>query len=85
LPDLCAELYDAAVGGNKAKAEEIQTQLAPVAQKCVSELGVPGVKFAMDRLGMFGGPVRSPLLVLSDEAKTAVVSALATLQISAAH
>jgi 4-hydroxy-2-oxoglutarate aldolase len=83
LPELCAELYDAAVGGNKAKAEEIQTQLAPVAQKCVSELGVPGVKFAMDRLGMFGGPVRSPLLVLSVEAKTAVVSALATLQIPA--
>jgi 4-hydroxy-2-oxoglutarate aldolase len=78
LPDLCAELYYAALGGNSARAE-IQLQLAPVALKCVSELGVAGVKFAMDRLGMFGGSVRSPLQALSAENKTAVISALAAI------
>jgi 4-hydroxy-2-oxoglutarate aldolase len=85
VPDLCVELYEAALAGNSAKAEDIQKQIAPVAQKCVSELGIAGVKFAMDRLGMFGGSVRSPLLPLSDEKKTEVISALATLQIPAAH
>lgn len=85
VPDLCTELYEAALGGKSAKAEEIQKQLAPVSQKCVNELGVGGVKFAMDRLGMFGGPVRSPILALTDDQKRAVISTLATLQIPAAH
>jgi len=85
VPDLCVELYETALAGNSARAEDIQKQIAPVAQKCVSELGIAGVKFAMDRLGMFGGSVRSPLLPLTEEKKAAVISALATLQIPAAH
>jgi 4-hydroxy-2-oxoglutarate aldolase len=85
VPDLCVELYDAALTGNSSRAEEIQKQIAPVAQKCVSELGIAGVKFAMDRLGMFGGAVRSPLLPLTEEKRAAVISAIATLQIPAAH
>jgi 4-hydroxy-2-oxoglutarate aldolase len=85
VPDLCVELYEAALAGNSARAEEIQKQIAPVAQKCVSEYGIAGVKFAMDRLGMFGGSVRSPLLPLTDEKKSAVISALATLQIPTVH
>jgi 4-hydroxy-2-oxoglutarate aldolase len=85
VPDLCVELYEAALFGNSARAQEIQKQIAPVAQKCVSELGIAGVKFAMDRLGMFGGPVRSPLLPLNEEKRAAVISALATLHVPAAH
>jgi 4-hydroxy-2-oxoglutarate aldolase len=85
VPDLCVELYEAALAGNSARAEEIQKQIAPVAQKCVSEMGIAGVKFAMDRLGMFGGSVRSPLLPLNEEKRAAVISALATLHIAAAH
>ncbi len=50
-PDLCAELFDAARAGQSAKAEEIQRKVTPVSQKCVSELGVAGVKFSMDALG----------------------------------
>jgi 4-hydroxy-2-oxoglutarate aldolase len=86
VPDLCAELYEAARAGNSARAEEIQKLIAPVAQKCVSELGVAGTKFAIDRLGMFGGPVRSPLLPLTDEKRAEIISVLSTLQLaSAAH
>ena len=85
VPDMCVELYEAALAGNSARAEEIQKQIAPVAQKCVSELGIAGVKFAMDRLGMFGGSVRSPLLPLNKEKRSAVISALATLHVPAAR
>jgi 4-hydroxy-2-oxoglutarate aldolase len=85
VPDLCVELYEAALAGNSARAEEIQAQIAPVAQKCVSELGIAGVKFSMDRLGMFGGSVRSPLLPLPEEKKSEVIAALSTLQIPAAR
>ena len=85
VPDLCVELYEAALAGNSARAEEIQAQIAPVAQKCVSELGIAGVKFSMDRMGMYGGSVRSPLLPLSDEKKSEIIAALSTLQIPAAR
>jgi 4-hydroxy-2-oxoglutarate aldolase len=81
VPDLCVELYESAFAGNSVRAEEIQKQIAPVAQKCVSEAGIAGVKFAMDRLGMSGGSVRSPLLPLTDEKKSEVIAALSTLQI----
>ena len=85
VPDLCVELYEAALTGNSARAEELQKQIAPVAQKCVSEAGIAGVKFAMDRLGLFGGSVRSPLLPLSEEKKSEVIAALSMLQISVAR
>jgi len=85
VPDLCVELYEAALAGNSARAEDIQKQIAPVAQKCVSEAGIAGVKFAMDRLGMFGGSVRSPLLPLSGAKKSEVIAALSSLQITAAR
>jgi len=49
-PGLCAALYDAARAGKSAEAEEIQRRLTPISMKCVSELGVAGVKFAMDSL-----------------------------------
>jgi 4-hydroxy-2-oxoglutarate aldolase len=84
VPDLCVQLYEAAQAGRSALAEEIQQKLAPVSLKCVSELGVPGVKFAMDSLGMYGGPTRPPLLPLTQEQQIKVKSALATLQHAAA-
>jgi 4-hydroxy-2-oxoglutarate aldolase len=91
-PDYCAELYEAARAGNTAKAEELQNKLTPVSQKCVSELGVAGVKFAMDALaqagghykGFFGGPTRSPLLPLTAAQQAEVLAVLPTLARAAA-
>jgi len=85
VPDLCVQLYDAARAGKSARAEEIQQRLSPVSQKCVSELGVAGVKYSMDCLGMYGGPPRPPLLPLTQEQQDAVKSVLATLQTAAAR
>ena len=84
VPDLCVQLFDAAQAGKSAIAEEIQQRLSPVSQKCISELGVPGVKFSMDCLGMYGGPTRLPLLPLTQEQQMTVKSVLATLQHAAA-
>ncbi|MEK7808514.1 MAG: hypothetical protein AAB571_05535 [Chloroflexota bacterium] len=33
---------------------------------------MPGLKAAMDMLGYYGGPVRSPMLPLTDEEKAAL-------------
>ena len=42
------------------------------ALRVVGELGVPGVKYAMDLNGYYGGPSRLPLLPLSGEQKANV-------------
>ncbi|MFZ0819903.1 MAG: dihydrodipicolinate synthase family protein [Candidatus Acidiferrales bacterium] len=91
-PDYCAELFDAARAGDSAKAEELQNKLTPVSQKCVSELGVAGVKFAMDTLAQagghyknfYGGPARSPLLPLTAAQQAEVKSILESLARAAA-
>jgi 4-hydroxy-2-oxoglutarate aldolase len=86
-PDWCAMLFDAARAGDSAKAEEIQRRLTPVSQKCVGELGVAGVKYALDLLGQgtghysgfYGGPTRSPLLPLTAAQQAEVGSVLVSL------
>jgi 4-hydroxy-2-oxoglutarate aldolase len=79
-PVLCAELYAAAVAGESARADELQKKLAPISVKCVSESGPAGVKFAMDCLGMYGGPVRRPLLLLTQEQQMSIRSVLSIVQ-----
>jgi dihydrodipicolinate synthase/N-acetylneuraminate lyase len=47
-------------------------------------MGVAGVKYAMDKRGYYGGPVREPLLPLNETQKKEADSVLATLTTSAA-
>jgi 4-hydroxy-2-oxoglutarate aldolase len=61
--------------GDDAAADAAQARLTPLGATIVGELGVAGVKAAMDRVGLIGGPVRSPLLPL-DEQRMAVVAEL---------
>ncbi len=57
----------------------LQEQLTPVAKEIVGALGVPGVKAAMDEVGLYGGPVRAPLLRLSDATRARVREILACI------
>ena len=43
------------------------------------QYGIPGLKYALDRLGYHGGPPRPPLLPLSEAAKTEIDAMLAGL------
>jgi len=43
------------------EAARLQAQIAPVHQRIVGGMGVPGVKAALDQLGMVGGAPRPPL------------------------
>ncbi|HXT16255.1 MAG TPA: dihydrodipicolinate synthase family protein [Gemmatimonadaceae bacterium] len=66
-PALCVEIYEAVKRGDAAAATAAQSRLTPLGAKIVGELGVAGVKAAMDRVGLSGGPVRSPLVSLDAE------------------
>ena len=69
------EIFQAHTKGDHATAEALQAELKPLAVTIVGELGIPGVKAAMDCIGLHGGPVRGPLLDLG-AAGRARVSAL---------
>ena len=72
VPEACVALYDAIVAGESAKALELQRRLIPASKKIVGELGISGVKYAMDFLGYYGGPARRPLLPLGESQKREV-------------
>jgi 4-hydroxy-2-oxoglutarate aldolase len=61
---LTMEAWSAIQRGDGPAATAAQGAVTPLAAKIVGELGVAGVKAAMDRVGLHGGPVRPPLLPL---------------------
>jgi dihydrodipicolinate synthase/N-acetylneuraminate lyase len=71
-PTACYEIYAALKEGDIALAREKQERVKMAAQRVVGELGVPGVKYAMDFNGYYGGPARMPFLPLSGEQKAEV-------------
>jgi dihydrodipicolinate synthase/N-acetylneuraminate lyase len=63
-PALALDIYKAmreASASSIANAEEAQRRLEPPSGRIVGQMGVPGVKAALDHIGLHGGAVRSPL------------------------
>lgn len=60
--ELALEVWNAHNDARTADAEAAQKPLVPMAAEIVARMGVPGVKAAMDRVGLVGGNVRLPLL-----------------------
>lgn len=58
--------------GETEKAREIQMRILPVNQKIVGGYGVPGIKYAMDLLGFFGGDPRGPLQPIDQNVQDAI-------------
>jgi len=61
---LSVDVYEGFQAGDLARATAAQERLKPMASEIVAGLGVPGVKAALDIVGLVGGPVRAPLLAL---------------------
>ena len=79
-PTACYEIYAALKEGDTALAREKQERVKLPAQRVVGELGVPGVKYAMDFNGYYGGPARLPFLPLSGEQQKEVESLMANIR-----
>ncbi len=71
-PTACYEIYAAWKGGDAELARLKQERIVRASQGVVGELGIPGVKHAMDFNGYFGGPSRLPFLPLTGEVKADV-------------
>src|SRR5438552_6533258 len=79
-PTACYEIYAAWKEGDNELARLKQERIARAAQRIVGELSIPGVKYAMDFNGYFGGPVRLPLLPVTADLKAEVEQLLADIR-----
>lgn len=73
-------LVDAYQAGKNAEAMRIQLALAPINMAVTGTYGIPGVKYAMDRVGLCGGYARAPLLPLSQEGRDVIDRLLDEIQ-----
>jgi 4-hydroxy-2-oxoglutarate aldolase len=85
FPELCVEIYDASRAGESAKAHSLAQQLIAPAKMFGPQYGIAGLKYALDRLGYFGGPPRPPLLPISESAGREIDSLLSNLTAQSAH
>ena len=61
VPDLCVEMFEHVRAGRIEEARALQRRLMPLARAIGPVHGVPGLKAALDLLGLAGGVPRPPL------------------------
>lgn len=69
LPEKCVALFELVRKGHHGRARDLQAVLTRASKLIVSEMGIAGIKFAMDQRGYRGGIPRLPLLPLYHEQK----------------
>jgi 4-hydroxy-2-oxoglutarate aldolase len=84
LPELCIELHRAVAADQIATARDLNLRILPASKKIVRQMGIAGVKCAMDYRGYYGGPVRGPLLPLNAGQKREVEAVVNSLVATAA-
>ena len=68
-PTACYEIYAAIKEDDIPLAREKQDRIKQAVQRVVGDLGVPGIKYAMDLNGYYGGSARLPFLPLTGDQK----------------
>jgi 4-hydroxy-2-oxoglutarate aldolase len=66
-PGKALDIYHLFQDGQMEEAAELQRRMIPVNAAVTARFGIAGLKAALDMLGYYGGPVRAPLLDLSDD------------------
>lgn len=69
VPGQSAAIHAAFLAGDSAESGRLQEVVGPLHREIVGGFGVPGVKAALDLLGLRGGDPRPPLRPLHDEGR----------------
>jgi len=80
IPQAITEIYLAWKDHDRDLANEKQGRVRAVGQRISSQLGVPGIKYACDFNGFYGGLARAPLLSITAEERSEVERLLVTLR-----
>ncbi len=79
LPHHLQRLQTAFETGHLAEARNLQFALVSLNNAITGRFGVAGLKYAMDRIGLYGGPVRRPLLTLCQRERAEIDRLLAAV------
>jgi dihydrodipicolinate synthase/N-acetylneuraminate lyase len=79
-PTALYEIYAAWKEGDAKLAQEKQKRIVAAGMRVGGDLSIPGVKYACDLNGYYGGPVRLPLLPLTSEVKAEVERLMADIK-----
>ena len=79
VPGLCVQLFNDVKAGRVDEARAMQQRLLPLARSIGPVFGVPGLKAALDLVGLAGGTPRAPLRPATSAAVETLRTQLATL------
>ncbi len=79
VPELCVDLFEHVKAGRLDEARALQRRLMPMARSIGPIHGVPGLKAALDLLGLTGGMPRAPLRPVTSETVATLRTQLASL------
>jgi 4-hydroxy-2-oxoglutarate aldolase len=68
-PEPLYKILEDYLAGRVEKARERQFKLVEINTAITTTYGVSGLKYAMEKLGLFGGVPRRPLLPLNEEGR----------------
>ncbi|MDO9507809.1 MAG: dihydrodipicolinate synthase family protein [Thermovirgaceae bacterium] len=70
--DACRDILASFRKGDLDRARRLQLEIIDINQAVTKRFGVPGLKAALDHTGLYGGPVRPPLLPVSQAVRTEI-------------
>jgi dihydrodipicolinate synthase/N-acetylneuraminate lyase len=79
-PTACYEIYAAWKEGDAGLARIKQERISQASIRVGGQLGIPGMKYAMDLNGYYGGPPRLPFLPLTADLKSEVERLMSDIQ-----
>jgi 4-hydroxy-2-oxoglutarate aldolase len=79
FPELCVDIYEAAQAGDTIRALSLQQKLIAPGKMLGPQYGIPGIKYALDSVGFYGGLPRPPLLPVSETAQREIDAMLAAI------
>jgi 4-hydroxy-2-oxoglutarate aldolase len=79
-PTACYEIYAAWKEGDAELASLKQERIVQASVHVGSQIGIPGMKYALDLNGYYGGPPRLPLLPLTADLKRKVEQLMADIR-----
>ncbi|TFG72245.1 MAG: dihydrodipicolinate synthase family protein [Anaerolineales bacterium] len=77
-PQTCVDILKQTQAGEWDAAAELQRKMIAPNAAVTARFGIPGLKCALDILGYYGGPVRSPLLPLAEPDRQTLMTILTT-------
>jgi 4-hydroxy-2-oxoglutarate aldolase len=76
LPSACSRLMNFFLDGKIEEARKIQHRVLLLNHAVTKGYGIPGLKAALDAIGLYGGPCRLPLPEIEPQARQEVIRLL---------